>query len=178
MRSIRALAALSAGAAVIALGTAAHAQQWPTRSILVVSPFAAGTANDIVARIVLDQVGQQIGQAFVIENRPGAGGTVGVASVVRADPDGYTLLLSSSSMSSAVILHKSLPLRRAARSRADRDAWRAAERAGGGAVEGLQDGGRPCGGGQGKARHAQLRLGRHRLRLAYRRRALSPRRRD
>src|SRR5262249_57904295 len=53
--------------------------------------------------------GKQVSQAFVIENRPGGGGIVGVASVVRAEPDGYTLLLSSASMSSAVILHRSLP---------------------------------------------------------------------
>jgi tripartite-type tricarboxylate transporter receptor subunit TctC len=95
--------------AVIAAGTAALAQQWPTRPILVVSPYTPGNATDIVGRIVLDQVGQQIGQPFIIENRPGAGGVVGVASVVRAEPDGYTLLLSSSSMSSAVITHASLP---------------------------------------------------------------------
>jgi tripartite-type tricarboxylate transporter receptor subunit TctC len=109
MRSIRAICAALAGVAAIAVGTAAMAGNWPSRSVLVVSPFAAGSANDIVARIVLDQVGQQLGQAFVIENRPGGGGIVGVASVVRADPDGYTLLMSSASMSSAVILHKSLP---------------------------------------------------------------------
>ena len=77
--------------------------------MLAISPFAAGAANDIVARIVLDQAGRDLGQPFVLENRPGAGGIVGVAAVVRADPDGYTFLLSSSSMSSAVILHKSLP---------------------------------------------------------------------
>jgi tripartite-type tricarboxylate transporter receptor subunit TctC len=109
MRSIRALCAAIAGVAAIALAVPAFAQNWPTRSILVVSPFAAGAANDIVARLLLDQVGQQLGQAFVLENRPGGGGIVGVASVVRADPDGYTLLLSSASMSSAVILHTSLP---------------------------------------------------------------------
>jgi tripartite-type tricarboxylate transporter receptor subunit TctC len=109
MRSIRALCAAFAGMVAVAVGTAAMAQDWPTRPILVVSPFTAGNANDIVARVVLDQVGQQFGQTFVIENRSGAGGIVGVASVARADPDGYTLLLSSASMSSAVILHKSLP---------------------------------------------------------------------
>jgi tripartite-type tricarboxylate transporter receptor subunit TctC len=101
-----------AASLLIVLGAgspAAAAQDWPTRPILVVSPFTAGSANDIVARLVLDQVGQQIGQAFVVENRPGGGGIVGVASVVRAEPDGYTLLLSSASMSSAVILHSALP---------------------------------------------------------------------
>src|SRR5215469_12938779 len=91
--------------AAIGLGRPALAQEWPTRPVLVVSPFTAGSANDIVARLVFDQVGQQIGQAFVVENRPGGGGIVGVAAVVRAEPDGYTLL----PMSSAVILHRSLP---------------------------------------------------------------------
>ncbi len=109
MRSIRALCAALAALAAISFATLAAAQNWPSRSILVVSPFAAGAANDIVARVLLDQVGQQIGQAFVLENRPGGGGIVGVPSVVRADPDGYTLLLSSASMSSAGLLHKSLP---------------------------------------------------------------------
>ena len=94
---------------VLGAGSSAATQDWPTRPVLVVSPFTAGSANDIVARLVLDQVGQQIGQAFVVENRPGGGGIVGVAAVVRAEPDGYTLLLSSASMSSAVILHSALP---------------------------------------------------------------------
>jgi tripartite-type tricarboxylate transporter receptor subunit TctC len=107
MKWIRAFFVASALASIA--GTAALAQQWPTRPVLVVSPFTAGNAADIVARIVLNQVAQQIGQSFVIENRPGAGGVVGVGSVAKADPDGYTLLLSSASMSSSVILHKSLP---------------------------------------------------------------------
>ncbi|HTP91855.1 MAG TPA: tripartite tricarboxylate transporter substrate-binding protein [Xanthobacteraceae bacterium] len=107
MKPINALCAIIAGAVLAA--TAAMAQQWPSRPILVVSPYTPGNATDIVGRIVLDQIGQQIGQSFVIENRAGGGGVVGVASVVRAEPDGYTLLLSSSSMSSAVITHASLP---------------------------------------------------------------------
>ena len=77
--------------------------------MLVVSPFSAGNASDIVARLVLDQVSQRFGQPFVIENRPGAGGVLGVASVARADADGYTLLLGSSSISASVVLHSSLP---------------------------------------------------------------------
>lgn len=110
MRMVRACCVALAGAAALAAATAAvNAADWPNRPMLAISPFAAGAANDIVARIVLDQAGRDLGQPFVLENRPGAGGIVGVAAVVRADPDGYTFLLSSSSMSSAVILHKSLP---------------------------------------------------------------------
>jgi tripartite-type tricarboxylate transporter receptor subunit TctC len=108
MSSLRALgAALAATLAIV--GLSAAAEQWPVRPILVVSPFSAGAANDIIARVVLDQAGHDIGQPFVIENRPGGGGVVGAASVSRADPDGYTLLLAGASMSSAVILHRTLP---------------------------------------------------------------------
>jgi tripartite-type tricarboxylate transporter receptor subunit TctC len=106
MRSIR---AAFVGSAAIMFGTAAMAQEWPMRAITVVSPFVAGTTYDAVAHLVLDQVAQQIGQPFVLENRPGGDGSVGVVSVVKAKPDGYTLLLSTSSMSTAVIMHKSLP---------------------------------------------------------------------
>ncbi len=108
MNLLRALgAALAATLAIV--GLCAAAEQWPVRPILVVSPFSAGAANDIIARVVLDQAGHDIGQPFVIENRPGGGGVVGAASVSRADPDGYTLLLAGASMSSAVILHRTLP---------------------------------------------------------------------
>jgi tripartite-type tricarboxylate transporter receptor subunit TctC len=100
---------LLGSAAATVLGTPVMAQEWPARSVLVVSPFATGTTYDLVARLVLDQVAREIGQSFAIENRPGGGGSVGVTSVVKAAPDGYTFLLSSSSMSAAVILHRSLP---------------------------------------------------------------------
>jgi tripartite-type tricarboxylate transporter receptor subunit TctC len=108
MSLLRALGAAVAATLAI-VGLSAAAEQWPVRPILVVSPFSAGAANDIIARVVLDQAGHDIGQPFVIENRPGGGGVVGAASVSRADPDGYTLLLAGASMSSAVILHKTLP---------------------------------------------------------------------
>jgi len=109
MRSIRAISATFAGAAAIAVSTATMAQQWPTRAVTVVSPFIGGTTYDLVAHLVLDQVARQLGQPFVVENRPGGDGSVGVVAAVQAAPDGYTLLLSTSSMSAAVILHKSLP---------------------------------------------------------------------
>src|SRR5580704_16187219 len=105
---LRALCAVLATTLAV-VGLSAAAEQWPARPILVVSPFSAGAANDVIARVVLDQAGHDIGQPFIIENRPGAGGVTGAASVSRADPDGYTLLLAGASMSSAVILHRTLP---------------------------------------------------------------------
>lgn len=87
----------------------ANTGAWPSHPITVVSPFAPGTMNDLVAHAVLDPAGADLGQPFVIVNRPGGDGTVGVAAVVHAAPDGYTLLLSTWAMAVSVILHKSLP---------------------------------------------------------------------
>ena len=109
MRSLRLLSGAIAGAVVTASAAGAVAAEWPARPIQVVSPFTAGSANEIVGRIALDQVSRRIGQPFVIENRPGGGGTIGAAMVAKADPDGYTLLLHSASLSSQVVLHKTLP---------------------------------------------------------------------
>ena len=80
-------------AAVLLVATVAGAQQWPTRPIRVISPFAAGSASDTTGRVVVDQVSQNIGQPIIVEVRPGAGGTLGFATVARADapearPDG------------------------------------------------------------------------------------------
>lgn len=97
-------------AALLAVGAQAQAQtNWPTRSVLVVSPFTAGNASDLIGRITLEQVSKQLNQPFVLENRPGGGGTIGVGQVAKAEPDGYTVLLHSSSFSSALVHHKSLP---------------------------------------------------------------------
>jgi tripartite-type tricarboxylate transporter receptor subunit TctC len=96
-------------AATVIAATAAVAQQWPTRPIRVISPFAAGSASDTTGRVVLDQVSQNLGQAMVVEVRPGAGGTLGFAQVAKADPDGYTLVTSSSSMATESVLHRKLP---------------------------------------------------------------------
>ena len=71
---------------------AAQAQDWPARNVTVVVPLGAGSASDIIARIVMDQAGRQMGRSFIIENRPGAGGSTGAGQVARAAPDGYTLL--------------------------------------------------------------------------------------
>ena len=73
------------------------AQSWPARQpIRVVLPFSPGSSLDTLGRPVLDHVGKQIGQSFVFEHRPGAGGTLGMAAVAKAEADGYTLLLNSS----------------------------------------------------------------------------------
>jgi tripartite-type tricarboxylate transporter receptor subunit TctC len=77
--------------------TAAQAQSWPTKPVHVIVPFTAGSATDIMARTVSQRLAEQLGQPFVVENRPGAGGTIGVAAVAKAEPDGYTVLVHSSS---------------------------------------------------------------------------------
>lgn len=91
------------------LAAPAGAEDWPTHPIRVISPYPAGSASDTVTRVVTDEVSRIVGQPFVIEVRPGAGGTVGFSSVARSKPDGYTLATSSSSMATESVLHKSLP---------------------------------------------------------------------
>jgi tripartite-type tricarboxylate transporter receptor subunit TctC len=97
------------GAALLLAVPAAIADQWPSRTMTAVSTVSAGNAGDTVARVVFEQLTKQLGQSIVIENRTGAGGTTGSASVAKADPDGYTILLLTSSQGSAVVLHKTLP---------------------------------------------------------------------
>ena len=87
---------LLALAACIAHGEAL-AQSWPTKRVTVIVPFTAGSATDIMARTVAQRLSEQLGQPFVVENRPGAGGTIGVNAVARSDPDGHTILVHSSS---------------------------------------------------------------------------------
>jgi tripartite-type tricarboxylate transporter receptor subunit TctC len=105
------IAAVALGAIALGAATAtpAAAETWPTRNITAIIPFAAGNANDITARIVFEQLGRQLGQTFVIDNRAGAGGTIGVGAAARATPDGYTILFHSASFSSAYVTHKTLP---------------------------------------------------------------------
>ena len=87
----------------------AAAQSYPSRNITAIIPFAPGNANDITGRIVFEQLGKQLGQAIVIENRPGAGGTIGIGQAARATPDGYTILFHSASFSASYVTHKALP---------------------------------------------------------------------
>jgi tripartite-type tricarboxylate transporter receptor subunit TctC len=108
MINVRALCRAALPAILIAATASANAQQYPTRPVRVISPYPAGSASDTVTRVVMDQVSQLIGQPVVIEMKPGAGGSVGFASVARSDPDGYTLVTSSSSMATEVVLHRTL----------------------------------------------------------------------
>jgi tripartite-type tricarboxylate transporter receptor subunit TctC len=77
------------------VSTAAHAA-WPERPVRIVVTFAAGGASDIVARTIADPLSKALGQPVIVDNKPGAGGTIGGAEVARAAPDGYTLMLSNS----------------------------------------------------------------------------------
>jgi tripartite-type tricarboxylate transporter receptor subunit TctC len=72
----------------------ARAQTFPTRTITLVIPFAPGGSNSIVGRVIADKMSQLLGESIVVDNRPGAGGTVGTRAVSKSDPDGYTILLS------------------------------------------------------------------------------------
>jgi len=85
------------------------AQSWPTRPIRVIVPLTAGSATDVIPRIVFEPVSAQLGQSMIVENRPGGGATIGVAAVAKADPDGYTVLVNSNSHTIAPAVHASLP---------------------------------------------------------------------
>ncbi|HZN31019.1 MAG TPA: tripartite tricarboxylate transporter substrate binding protein, partial [Xanthobacteraceae bacterium] len=89
---------LAAGAAAMpAVSRIARAQAYPTRPARIIAPTAPGGAPDIIARLIGPWLSQRLGQQFVVENRPGSGNNIGTEAVVRAAPDGYTLLVVSSS---------------------------------------------------------------------------------
>jgi tripartite-type tricarboxylate transporter receptor subunit TctC len=96
MRHLRWLGALGALLAVIAHGVTAQ-EAYPNRSIKLISPYEPGGGTDVLARLVAQGLGARLGQSVIVENRPGAGGTVGTATIVNSAPDGYTLLLASPS---------------------------------------------------------------------------------
>ncbi len=103
-------AAFAAGLATLAAlsTTGAHAQEWPTKRVItLVVPFAAGGSTDATARLVAEKLGKELGQQVVIDNRAGAGSNIGSAFVAKADPDGYTLLLATSTIATNVTLYKS-----------------------------------------------------------------------
>ena len=96
-------------AALFCLSNPAQAQDWPTRPIKAYIPFSAGSATDIIPRAVFDELSKVLGQTIVVENRGGAGGTLGVGAVVKAEPDGYTILANSSAHTVAPWIVPNLP---------------------------------------------------------------------
>ena len=96
-------------AALLFLVNQAEAQNWPSRPIKAYIPFSAGSATDIIPRAVFDELSKVLGQTIVVENRGGAGGTLGVGAVVKAEPDGYTILANSSAHTVAPWIVPNLP---------------------------------------------------------------------
>jgi tripartite-type tricarboxylate transporter receptor subunit TctC len=100
---------LAAGAAALpAVSRIAWAQAYPTRPVRMVAPFAAGGPADILARLIGQWLSERLGQPFVIENRPGAGGNIGTEAVVKSPPDGYTLLLAGTPNTTNATLYDKL----------------------------------------------------------------------
>jgi tripartite-type tricarboxylate transporter receptor subunit TctC len=102
----------AAGAALLILlagQPTACADTWPAKPIKAVVPFGAGSATDIIPRIVFEQLQTQLGQTIVVENRGGAGGTIGALQVAKSDPDGHTWLVHSSAHTVAPALYANLP---------------------------------------------------------------------
>lgn len=98
------------GLAVLLAALVAQAQPWPQRPVKVVVPYGAGSSPDVLARVLNDRLAARLGQGFIVENRPGAGGNAGTDAVAKAVPDGYTVLLSvNAPLVYNTILYKNLP---------------------------------------------------------------------
>jgi tripartite-type tricarboxylate transporter receptor subunit TctC len=96
MKSFR-LAACVALSALLAAPLAAPAQEWPTKPVKIVVPFAPGGGSDFIARYVAHRLSEELKQPFVVDNKPGAGGNIGTEQGIKSPPDGYTLTLIASS---------------------------------------------------------------------------------
>jgi tripartite-type tricarboxylate transporter receptor subunit TctC len=101
--------AFAAGLAAIAACGMAHAQGFPSRTVTLVVPFAAGGPTDVVARTLGAAMSRSLGQAVVIENKLGAGGTIAANYVAKANPDGYTVFIHHNGMATATALYRKLP---------------------------------------------------------------------
>ena len=108
MRS-RATGLFKAVLTLLAMPGLVFAQNWPVKTIRAVVPFSIGSTIDIIGRIVAEPLAAQLGQQIIIENRGGAGGSIGTAAVAQAEPDGYTLLVHASAHSAAPASYAKLP---------------------------------------------------------------------
>ena len=110
MRRLTSLARLALAATLLVCSLpSVYGQTWPSRPIKLIVPFPPGGLIDIMARMVAPRLAQELGQAVVIDNKPGAGGNLGAAEAARAMPDGYTLLMASAPLTISPALYKSLP---------------------------------------------------------------------
>jgi tripartite-type tricarboxylate transporter receptor subunit TctC len=112
MRIVSRLAALSLAAAFglsLLSVTSVAAQEWPTRTVKFLVPYGAGGGTDIVSRIIAQHLQELLGQSFVVENKPGAGSTLGADTVAKSEKDGYTVLVLSNAHAVAGALYKKLP---------------------------------------------------------------------
>jgi len=100
---------IAVAAAALAFSASAQGQEYPTKTIRVIIPLTPGSGADIAGRIIAQRMSEQWKQPVIVENRPGAGGQIGTAAVVKAEPDGHTLLVQSSSHSANPAIYKSLP---------------------------------------------------------------------
>jgi tripartite-type tricarboxylate transporter receptor subunit TctC len=100
---------LFALASLFALALPAHAQSYPSRPIRIVVPFGPGGFTDVVARILQKELGASIGQPIIVENKPGAGSTIGTSEVAKAKPDGYTLVMISTTHVITPHLYREMP---------------------------------------------------------------------
>ncbi len=103
------IALAAVAAALLVVAPAASAQAWPAKPVKLIVGFGPGGVADITARVVAQKLSQDLGQQFVVDNRPSAGGIVAADAVAKAEPDGYTLLLMSNGNAVSASLFKSLP---------------------------------------------------------------------
>src|SRR5262247_2357724 len=100
---------LLAAALLVAGHTQTSAQGYPNRPIRIISPFPAGGGNDVLARIISAKLSERVKATIVIENRPGAGAVIGIQALAKSPPDGYSLVLSGSTLAVAPTLYKKSP---------------------------------------------------------------------
>ena len=105
------LAIASAATALLCVFSQAQAQTWPTKTVRFIVPFSPGGANDLMARAAAEGAGKVLGQTVIVENRGGAGGSLGADIVAKSTPDGYTFLISAAGVISNSMIKKSLPFK-------------------------------------------------------------------